>query len=596
MTGHFLKEHKASSVQRKSSTIDHERYSSMEYGSVAAMTSQSEVNGYGNAVLQSMQMKEVDRKDYGLKQPANLQEKGTTFQRKEDPSAGNSAKPSGGLPEELKSGIESLSGISMEDVQVHYNSEKPAQINARAFAQGTNIHLGAGQEKHLPHEAWHVVQQKQGRVKPTMQMKGTVHINDDDGLEREADEMGEKAMQRKGEGTSNNTVLQGRSGSNVVQRRIGFEIETGIPITERIPNTDPQTVGAHPIIHIDAHPQTMGQTIRRGSLTISADHSGAHTETDMEPFEQWSIIEAVTDPINDSLPLNQFDALARTWLTDIITIKQLAQQSPPAKQLWGSNYYVGLPSAQNYTEWDRIAPQVTVGVPLDQAAKLISAFPLSGSVSAYNATELAKEAPGKALRVMQELLAIVPPDYEDGVYELKGLVTLMMNYLTAGNDDEIAKVIYMKNRPANVFYKSKLSVVRNNLLNTYYGNLVLSNPQHRATLRALLLIVSERNVGDPLFKADPSPVNPQGVASTVTVINWITEVLSGVDDRIFDEMKNPWSNPIAPDANDEVVIELRKVGYNLTHHNFTLEDFNGGLLDYMKKVYLANKQLKNHEV
>ena len=44
----------------------------------------------------------------------------------------------------------------------------------------------------MPHEAWHVVQQKQGRVKPTMQAKG-LSINDDKGLEHEADMMGMRA-------------------------------------------------------------------------------------------------------------------------------------------------------------------------------------------------------------------------------------------------------------------------------------------------------------------------------------------------------------------------------------------------------------------
>jgi hypothetical protein len=33
----------------------------------------------------------------------------------------------------------------------------------------------------------------------------------------------------------------------------------------------------------------------------------------------------------------------------------------------------------------------------------------------------------------------------------------------------------------------------------------------------------------------------------------------------------------------------------MTHNNFTLEDFGGGLLEYMKKVYIANKAIKNHE-
>lgn len=95
-----------------------------------------------------------------------------------------------GLPDDLKAGVENLSGYSMDDVRVHYNSPKPAQLQALAYTQGTDIHVGPGQEKHLPHEAWHVVQQKQGRVRPTMQLQG-VNINDNEGLEKEADAMGE---------------------------------------------------------------------------------------------------------------------------------------------------------------------------------------------------------------------------------------------------------------------------------------------------------------------------------------------------------------------------------------------------------------------
>jgi len=95
-----------------------------------------------------------------------------------------------GLPDKLKAGVESLSGHSLDDVKVHYNSAKPAQLQAHAYAQGTDIHLGPGQEKHLPHEAWHVVQQKQGRVRPTKQLKNGHVINDNSSLEGEADIMG----------------------------------------------------------------------------------------------------------------------------------------------------------------------------------------------------------------------------------------------------------------------------------------------------------------------------------------------------------------------------------------------------------------------
>ena len=98
-----------------------------------------------------------------------------------------------GLPDGLKSGVESLSGISLDNVNVHYNSSQPAQLNALAYTQGSDIHVAPGQEQHLPHEAWHVVQQAQGRVQPTMQMQDGVPVNDDEGLEQEADVMGGKA-------------------------------------------------------------------------------------------------------------------------------------------------------------------------------------------------------------------------------------------------------------------------------------------------------------------------------------------------------------------------------------------------------------------
>ncbi|AFY33602.1 DUF4157 domain-containing protein [Calothrix sp. PCC 7507] len=102
-----------------------------------------------------------------------------------------------GLPDHLKTGIENLSGMVMDDVSVHYNSSKPSQLQALAYTQGTDIHVAPGQEKHLPHEAWHVVQQKQGRVKPTMQLKDGIPVNDDQQMEREADVMGARAASQQ---------------------------------------------------------------------------------------------------------------------------------------------------------------------------------------------------------------------------------------------------------------------------------------------------------------------------------------------------------------------------------------------------------------
>ena len=111
------------------------------------------------------------------------------------PAAASTAN-AGGLPAGLKAGIESASGMDMSDVKVHRNSDKPKDLNALAYTQGSEIHVGPGQEQHLPHEAWHVVQQRQGRVAPTFQTKG-VSINDDSSLEHEADVMGARAAQAK---------------------------------------------------------------------------------------------------------------------------------------------------------------------------------------------------------------------------------------------------------------------------------------------------------------------------------------------------------------------------------------------------------------
>lgn len=123
-----------------------------------------------------------------------------------------------GLPDDLKSGIEALSGLDMSDVRVHRNSSEPSQLGALAYAQGSTIHLAPGQERHLPHEAWHVVQQRQGRVKATAQAQG-IPINDERGLEEEADVMGARALQAKmaPRGT-NGATRNGVDSRSVVQR------------------------------------------------------------------------------------------------------------------------------------------------------------------------------------------------------------------------------------------------------------------------------------------------------------------------------------------------------------------------------------------
>ncbi|BCQ55604.1 hypothetical protein [Burkholderia gladioli] len=44
-----------------------------------------------------------------------------------------------GLPDRLKAGIESLSGYSLDKVKVSYNSSRPAQLMAHAYARATRF-------------------------------------------------------------------------------------------------------------------------------------------------------------------------------------------------------------------------------------------------------------------------------------------------------------------------------------------------------------------------------------------------------------------------------------------------------------------------
>lgn len=168
-------------------------------------------------VLQLKQQAEIMTS--GLKQQAN------PANSMPNASLQREAKPNNtGLPDQLKSGIEFLSGISMDQVKVHYNSDKPAQMQAHAYAQGSEIHVAPGQERHLPHEAWHVVQQAQGRVQPTTQLKNDVPLNDDNGLEREADMMGARALSSRVENIPSLMHLSGDPSS--IQRKVNSFVAT----------------------------------------------------------------------------------------------------------------------------------------------------------------------------------------------------------------------------------------------------------------------------------------------------------------------------------------------------------------------------------
>ena len=210
---------------------------------------QLQKNQSGNSIIEevfeTIQMQEIEESSIGnVSEPVQMQEieepsfdyvsEPAQMKENEDPLQFNSSNGSSGstvqkksdgcLPSNLQSGVEKLSGQDMSNVNVNYNSDKPAQLNAHAYAQGNNIHLGPGQEKHLPHEAWHVAQQKQGRVQPTKQIKSKVNINDDPALEKEADVMGAKAAKIGNDNEKSLAQLQSKiDNSDQVSQLIAFD-------------------------------------------------------------------------------------------------------------------------------------------------------------------------------------------------------------------------------------------------------------------------------------------------------------------------------------------------------------------------------------
>ena len=102
------------------------------------------------------------------------------------PEQAKKSKPNlTGIPTQMKLDFEQRSGLSFDDVRVHYNSDKPRKIGALAYTQIPQVHIGPGQERHLRHELGHVVQQKQGIVRPTTWFNG-LPVNDSTILERNA--------------------------------------------------------------------------------------------------------------------------------------------------------------------------------------------------------------------------------------------------------------------------------------------------------------------------------------------------------------------------------------------------------------------------
>lgn len=250
-----------------------------------------------------------------------------------------------GLPNDLKAGIEIMSGYSMDDVKVHYNSDKPAQFNAFAYVQGTDIYIGPGQEKYLPHEAWHIVQQKQGRVYSTMQIQG-MNVNDSEDLEKEASVMGVKAARLKGtETTCSHLLISGVSPAQMpIQRMlVGIEMETNVPIYQngtRSDHVDGYVNQSVEYTHINVE-ETLRQYLGK-EFEIHVDSSDLAPKGALNRFisKKIQIMEIVSKPVASCKALLLKLQIAKNFLDSISRVREFT----------GESYSIGWPTpSSDYT-------------------------------------------------------------------------------------------------------------------------------------------------------------------------------------------------------------------------------------------------------
>ena len=155
---------------------------------------------------EEMQMKKNPLQRSSLEEEELLQGKMNPAQKKNNQGTVQRQSNGGGsnLDGGVQQSMESTFNHDFSQVKVHPNSQNAVNAGALAYTQGTDIHFAPGQyqpgsqkgQELLGHELTHVVQQSQGRVNANSQVNG-MPLNDSPSLEKEADDMGKKAVQAK---------------------------------------------------------------------------------------------------------------------------------------------------------------------------------------------------------------------------------------------------------------------------------------------------------------------------------------------------------------------------------------------------------------
>jgi len=181
----------------------------------------------------------------------------------------SSGKQNNSLPTKLQSNMESSLGHDFSNVGIHTNSQEAVQMNARAFTQSEQVHFAPGEfnpssiegQNLIGHEFTHIAQQRAGVVKPTKILQKGVAINDNKGLESEADNFGRKAARGeavskyRGAKASSSTTMQGKKNNTNLSENIKNALSPTpqqTPVTQFTLSTDITTALSKTKVSINA--------------------------------------------------------------------------------------------------------------------------------------------------------------------------------------------------------------------------------------------------------------------------------------------------------------------------------------------------------
>lgn len=261
------------------------------------------------------------------------------------------------MPPAVQTKMERAFSTDFSTVRI-YEGPRAAALGALAYTQGDEVHFASGHyqpnsaagQALLGHELAHTIQQRQGRVPTTLQLKG-VGVNDDAALEREADvagaraARGEIAMPRSDRSATEAGVPAARPKrpsapplAAPIQRIVAPRISKESPEARRASDRDLQNAydavwqhlwqspaARHIYASVHAHPHTVDVRVGADDTKVSRNRAGGAFEGPAQVVGDWDMewnpwyFGAIVDQARDTLTANGTTLVAPGHMTGTIS-------------------------------------------------------------------------------------------------------------------------------------------------------------------------------------------------------------------------------------------------------------------------------------